>query len=132
MSAFVIVLVLISSFIHAVRDLINKKSGDKLAFFWLYDLCAIIIYFPLFLYFLIKEFPTNPIGLYIAMGAGIIHCFYWIFLAKSLETGDLSHVYPIARAAPALVLILSVVILQEQVSFLGVVGILLVTLGFYW
>ena len=35
------------------------------------------------------------------------------------------------RAAPALVLILSVVILQEQVSFLGVVGILLVTLGIY-
>lgn len=131
MSSLVIGLVLLSSFIHAIRDLITKKSGDKQAFVWLYELSAIIIWLPLFLFFLIREYPLNITGFYVAICAGLVHFFYWIFLSKSLHTGDLSHVYPIARAAPALVLLMSIFLLKEKVSFLGVVGILLVTFGIY-
>jgi len=131
MSPIIIGLVLVSSFIHAIRDFITKKSGDKQAFVLLYELSAVVIYFPLFVIVLFKELPINISGVYIAFAAGIIHFFYWIFLTKSLHSGDLSHVYPIARAAPALVLILSVVFLNEKVSFSGVSGILLVTTGIY-
>ena len=42
MSPIIIGLVLVSSFIHAIRDFITKKSGDKQAFVLLYELSAII------------------------------------------------------------------------------------------
>lgn len=75
MSPFIIGLVLISSFIHAIRDFITKKSGDKQAFVLLYEFSAVIIYFPLFVFILFQELPLNITGVYIAFAAGIIHFF---------------------------------------------------------
>ncbi len=56
---------------------------------------------------------------------------YWMFMTSAYKEGDLSHVYPIMRSSPALVLLIAVFFLGEQVSGQGAAGILLVAAGVY-
>jgi drug/metabolite transporter (DMT)-like permease len=71
--------------------------------------------------------------------SGLIHMAYQLFLAYAYEQGDLSRVYPIARgAAPMMVLLVSLVFLSDPVSnweFAGVLvlgaGILLMARGIF-
>lgn len=65
------------------------------------------------------------------MITGVCHFLYLICFSKTLETGDLSLVYPIVRSSPALVLICAVLFLGEEVSVRGVFGILMVVFGVY-
>jgi drug/metabolite transporter (DMT)-like permease len=131
MSALAISLVLISALFHALRSLFTKESGDKQVFLWLYSIIALLFFFPLFIYFLFDVGITNPAAYAWCAGSGFIHFLYWIFLTRAYKEGDLSHVYPIMRSSPALVLVAAVLFLGEQVSFQGVCGILLVAAGIY-
>ena len=131
MSAFAIALVLLSALFHALRSLFTKESGDKQVFLWLYSIFALLFFSPLFIYFLFRVGITNPAAYAWCAGSGFIHFLYWIFLTQSYKEGDLSHVYPIMRSSPALVLVIAVLFLGEQVSTQGVAGILLVAVGVY-
>jgi uncharacterized membrane protein len=131
MSALAIALVLISALFHALRSLFTKESGDKQIFLWLYSIFALLFYSPLFFYFLYRVGITHPVAYAWCIGSGFIHFIYWLFLTNSYQKGDLSHVYPIMRSSPALVLVIAVLFLGEQVSIQGVCGILLVAIGVY-
>lgn len=130
MNTFVIGLVILSAVIHAFRDFLTKKANDKQIFVWLYGISGLIFFLPLFVYFLFREGLTL-IGFYISIISGFVLFFYFYFLSKALEKGDLSHVYPIMRSTPALVLIFAIIFLKEQVSVLGISGIGLIVLGTY-
>ena len=131
MSALAIALVLISALFHALRSLFTKESGDKQIFLWLYSLFALLFYSPLFFYFLFRVGIRHPAAYAWCFGSGFIHFLYWLFMTQSYKEGDLSHVYPIMRSSPALVLVVAVLFLGEQVSLQGVSGILLVAVGVY-
>lgn len=131
MNTLAIILVVISAVMHAVRNFFTKKADDKQIFVWLFELFSLILFLPVFIYFIIKEGIKNPAVFYICLASGLIHFLYWIFYSKSYETGDLSRVYPIMRSSPALVLILSVILLKEQPTALGVLGIIAVAIGIY-
>lgn len=131
MEIIAIILVVISSIMHAVRDFLTKKANDKQIFVWWYEIFAMLFFLPLFLYIIFTEGIKTPIALYVGIAAGIVHFTYWIFLSKTYESGDLSHVYPIMRSSPAIVLIFSIVFLKEQLSFLGFLGIIIVAVGIY-
>jgi len=130
-NTLVIGLVLLSAIIHAFRDFLTKKAKDKQVFVWLYGISGLILFLPIFIYFLSREGIKNSFGFYISIASGFFIFIYFYFLTKSYEKGDLSHVYPIMRSAPALVLIFAVIFLREQVSIIGVLGIFLVLLGTY-
>lgn len=131
MIATAIGLVLLSALLHALRDFYTKKAGDKQVFVWWYQIAAMLFFLPLLIYFLLTSgMPTFNAWL-LGLTSGIIHFFYWIFLSKSYDHGDLSHVYPIMRSSPALVLLLAVLFLNETVSTKGVTGILIVAVGIY-
>ena len=131
MSALAIAFVLISALCHAVRSLFTKESGDKQIFLWLYSIFALLFFSPLFFYFLYRVGITQPVAYAWCFGSGFIHFLYWLCLTQSYKDGDLSHVYPIMRSSPALVLVIAVLFLGEQVSSQGVCGILLVAIGVY-
>jgi drug/metabolite transporter (DMT)-like permease len=131
MSLLAIALVLLSAFLHALRSLFTKESGDKQVFLWLYSLFALLFFSPLFFYFLFRVGIKDPAAYAWCAGSGFVHFLYWIFLTQSYKEGDLSHVYPIMRSSPALVLVVAVLFLGEKVSAQGVVGILLVSVGVY-
>lgn len=64
------------------------------------------------------------------IGSSLIHTAYQLFLAYAYEHGDLSRVYPIARgAAPMIVLLVSLVFLDEPVEGNELAGILVLGLG---
>jgi len=131
MSSVAIGLVLLSALFHALRSLFTKESGDKQIFLWLYSLFALLFFAPLVFYFLYRVGITNPEAYAWCAGSGFIHFLYWLFLTSAYKEGDLSHVYPIMRSSPALVLVMAILFLGEQVSFQGVAGILLVAVGVY-
>jgi uncharacterized membrane protein len=130
MNTLVISLVVLSAITHAFRDFLTKKANDKQVFIWLYGISGLIFFLPLFIYFLFRE-GLVLIGFYISVASGFVLFFYFYFLSKALEKGELSHVYPIIRSSPALVVILAIIFLKEQVSILGISGIALIVLGTY-
>ncbi len=130
MSTVAVLIVLISSFIHATWNFLAKKSGDKLTFFWLVMILQTLIYLPFTVFFLYKT--SIPLyGWYAIFASGVVHAFYWYFLSKAYTHEDLSLVYPIARSAPALVPILAFLFLSERLNLLGVLGIIIVLIGVY-
>jgi drug/metabolite transporter (DMT)-like permease len=131
MSTVAIGLVLLSALFHALRSLFTKESGDKQIFLWLYSLIALLFMAPFFIYFLHRVGITTPAAYAWCAGSGFIHFLYWLFLTSAYKEGDLSHVYPIMRSSPALVLMIAVLLLGEKVSVQGVAGILLVAAGVY-
>ena len=131
MSTVALGLVLLSALFHALRSLFTKESGDKQIFLWLYSLFALLFFAPLFFYFLYRVGINKPIAYAWCAGSGFIHFLYWLFLTSAYKEGDLSHVYPIMRSSPALVLVNDILFLGEQDSFQGVSGILLVAAGVY-
>jgi uncharacterized membrane protein len=126
-----ILLVLLSAAMHALRNFFNKKALDKQAFVWWYELFGLTFFTPVFIFTLFQEGTHTLISKTFVILSGFIHFFYWYFLTKALEKGDLSLTYPIMRSSPALVLIFSITILGENVSLLGISGILLVAFGVY-
>jgi uncharacterized membrane protein len=87
-----------------------------------------ILYLPLSIY-LWATGEVHSGGWGIVIVSGIVHFAYWIFLMSSYTYGDLSVVYPIARSAPVLVTLFAVLFLHEQLSTMGIIGILAVTGG---
>lgn len=131
MSTVAILLVILSAAMHAGRNYLTKKATDKQAFVWWYEVVGLLLFTPLFLiYFLAASMASLPVWDLI-LASGLLHFVYWVLLTKSLETGDLSLVYPIMRSSPALVLLLSIFVLNEAVSPQGLAGILLVALASY-
>jgi drug/metabolite transporter (DMT)-like permease len=126
-----VALVLLSAAMHAVRNFLTKKAHDKQVFVWWYELLGLLFFSPVFVHGLWRQAFTLE-GIWpMALLSGLLHFLYWVWLACSLETGDLSRVYPIARSAPALVLVVAVLFMGERVSLPGAAGVLLAALGVY-
>lgn len=67
-----------------------------------------------------------------AVTSGLLHLGYFLFLARSYRTGDLSQVYPIARgAAPLLTLAGTWAFMHEDVSLMGSAGVSILVLGIW-
>jgi uncharacterized membrane protein len=126
-----VALVLLSAAMHALRNFLTKRARDKPVFVWWYEGVGLLFFAPVFAYGAWQQgFQLEGIGP-IAMLSGLLHFLYWLWLAQALEAGDLSRVYPIARSAPALVLVIAVLFMGEQVSLPGASGVLLAALGVY-
>jgi uncharacterized membrane protein len=126
-----VALVLISAVMHAVRNFLTKTAHDKQVFVWWYELLGLLFFAPVFVYGLWQaSFDLEGIWPIAAL-SGLLHFLYWLWLSRSLDEGDLSRVYPISRSAPALVCVIAVVFMGENISVWGAVGILLAALGVY-
>ena len=131
MTATALLLVLAAAFLHAFWNYLAKKSRNKIAFIWWFILCAVVFYFPMFLYFYVGS-KISAVGWACVVATGILHTFYFFFVGSSYEQGDLSVVYPLARGfGPFWVPILAVVILGEHLSLAGMIGIAFVVAGIY-
>jgi drug/metabolite transporter (DMT)-like permease len=66
------------------------------------------------------------------VGSVVVHIGYYIALAAAYERADMGQVYPIARGtAPMLTGIVSVTVLAEPVTAIGIAGIALLGLGIF-
>ena len=131
MNAIAILLVVISAVFHSIRNILTKQSSDKIVFLWWYTLFGLLYFSPVYLYFS-SDYGLDYLTI-ISLGSisGLLHCFYWIYLAKAYEHGDITMTYPIMRSSPPLVLLIAVIFLKEEPSIGGIIGIILVTVGIY-
>jgi drug/metabolite transporter (DMT)-like permease len=130
MPTLAIILVLIAALSHALRDTMTKKSGDKFLYIWWMTTVSHIFTLPISIYYLMQT-EINWLYVFFALLMGLVHSTYWFLYGSAYNKGDISHVYPIIRSTPALILVFEVIFLSAIVSLTGVIGIILVTLGLY-
>lgn len=129
MNTEIYVLVFLSAFMHALWNLAARKVKGDMGVLWLSVLLATLISTPV--YFVISvDFSVYLEALPYILASGIIHVFYFIFLAKSYEQGHISFVYPIARGTGvAGTAVLAFILLDEQISMYGGIAIALILCG---
>jgi len=129
MPLFAFLLVILAATLHALWNFATKKVSGNLSVIWIGLVLATIAIIP-FLFFLSPEqiFVTKAWPFILA--TGLIHAVYFFAVAKTYEHGDISVVYPIARGSGiAGTAIIACLLLQEKISSVGTVGILLISLG---
>ena len=118
-----IALILLSAFCHALWNFYSKSSRDtRILFFW----CGFYTIVIAFIAFGIKHPAVpKPVWVYIAASA-FVHLLYKLSLTNAYTVGEISFVYPIARAAPAFLPLFAFLFLKERISVPGLIGILCV------
>jgi drug/metabolite transporter (DMT)-like permease len=121
--------VLSSGLLHAIWNILAKKSHDKAAFLWCAQIIAVIIQLP----WAAAVFNAHAMSVYVCallLLTMLCHGTYTILLAQTYHRADLSMAYPIMRGSSLLLVPLAGVILQgEHLSQWGWVGILCIILG---
>lgn len=126
METYVFPLVLLAAIAHASWNALLKKSKSGFLTVAVIGACGCFIgligaaFLP---------YPGPEVWPYLITSVAI-HVGYQIFLILAYRIGDLSLVYPIARgSAPMLVALFSALWAKEHLSSLGLVGVLLVSVG---
>lgn len=118
--------VLIAALFHAVWNSIIKDSGDKLL--TLATIRAIGLLFGISVICFLPPLEMEAVP-YLA-GASVIHFLYFWFLLNTYRVGDFSQVYPIARgAAPLIVLIFGAVLAGEVLSPTQMIATVMISIG---
>lgn len=130
MSSLAFTLIVISALMHALWNLLVKRSRDKTVFIWWMFLCSgsmMNLALPL-----TDSFPL-PSWYVVGLAAAGAGCFmlYHLFNGRAYHTGDLSLTYPLSQTSMFWVPIWGVLLLGETISSLGLVGIALILAGAY-
>jgi len=123
-----LILLLIAAILHAVANMLMKKSRDKIAFaWWMLGIFCVLASPALFF------IPaTNSRGWIFVLISGVLEAIYFFTLTRAYTSGDLSVVYPMARgSAPLFLLLWAVLFLNEQPTWIAIGGILSVVMGLY-
>lgn len=129
MSNLAFTLIIFSAVMHAIWNMLVKRSRHKTVFIWWMFVIASILFtasLPLFP----EEFhlPGSHTLLMIAIGS-VSFVLYHLLNGRAYHTGDLSVVYPLSQTSMVWVPIWGMAILGERLSLRGITGILLVILG---
>lgn len=131
MSILGFALVLAAAFCHATWNYLVKKLNAGPELIWLCSLLSAAIYLPALLYILVSERPDIGLleALFIAASA-VLHLGYFLLLQQGYRKGDLSLVYPTARATgPLLSASFAVLFLGESLSTQALAGALAIIGG---
>ena len=126
MSLTVFFAVLLAALLHAVWNALVKTGASKMTSMLLLSVgdgaIGLVVA-------LSRPWPGTEIWPWI-IASGVIRMGYQLFLTYAYEQGDLSRVYPIARgAAPLMVLVVGAFVLSDVVSTSEVLGILVLGAG---
>jgi len=121
-----IVLLLLSASLHALWNLLLKKSQEKyVAMGWQVIISGIFA----FILLLFTGFPPRSMWLF-ALVSMFLEAVYFILLSNAYSDHDFSLVYPIARGtAPAFLMIWSILFLHETLTPGGILGIGMIVAG---
>ena len=129
MSLYALALVLTAAFLHAGWNYLLKKCGGGIGVLTLSAIVAtaVLTPFSLFLIFT-NHFEFTPMMIGVIFGSGVLHMIYFLLLDRAYRCGgDLSVVYPLARATgPLLTIAAATLIFGERMSVLALAGALLI------
>jgi drug/metabolite transporter (DMT)-like permease len=124
-----LVLVAAAAGLHAGWNAIAKRGGDPVVFLWLATLVSSVALLPLGAWYLVTD-GLAATALPFVGATIVLHTVYFYALGRAYASGAYSLVYPVARGlGVALVPILALLLLDERLSPLGTLGVLLVVAG---
>ena len=132
MNLSIFFLILFAAFLHAGWNIIIKSLNNSLVAMGVMVFFQSLIFVPVVFYSIISDTLPMPSGItwFYILGSVFLHNIYFITLGKSYNKGDLNFIYPVSRGcAPVFVTILSIIFLKENISNVGIVGILIVSSG---
>jgi drug/metabolite transporter (DMT)-like permease len=130
METTALLLIIFSAFMHALWNLLVKKSHDKTVFIWWMFLCSWSMMTVMTLG--LRLFPVLSVrSLVLAAAAAICFVLYHWLGGFAYREGDLSVTYPLAQTAMLYVPIWGVLFLGERLSPIGITGIMLIAMGAY-
>ncbi len=123
--------VLLAAATHATWNLYAKRAAKSQHFVWMYSVASVLIYTPIVAWILIFHRPEFQTEHWLALLAtGVLHLSYSLLLQAGYRASDLSLVYPLARGSgPLLAFFGAVLLLDERITSLSVLGVILVVLG---
>ncbi|SNB44870.1 EamA family transporter [Geobacter sp. DSM 9736] len=129
MSSFAFSLILFSGLMHALWNLLVKRSRHKTVFIWWMFVCSALL-FTLMLPLLPGTFPA-PDKTVMLLGAGGACCFFLYHLCngRAYRSGDLSLTYPLSQTSMLYVPLWGGLLLDERLTVAGGSGMLLVMTG---
>lgn len=135
MSAFTLLLVLLSAIAHAAWNLAGKKANPSIAYFWLASLWGFVLGLPLVLPFtgsLLLALTPAIWGWLLA--TGLCQALYLWGLSEAYRRGELSALYPLIRSSPLLLLLIGSLLLdtQSRISLAAMLGIVLIVSGCFF
>ncbi|WP_305041766.1 EamA family transporter [Geoalkalibacter sp.] len=131
MSDLAFFLILFSAFMHALWNLLVKRSVDKTVFIWWMFISSGLL-LNLTLVFLPEPFPVpDPRILLLGAAGGLCFVVYHLFNGRAYRDGDLSLTYPLAQTSMLYVPVWGVLFFGEQLSSPGLLGIALIAAGAY-
>lgn len=122
-------LILFSAFVHASWNYLLKKSGGGTGLITAASLASLALYLPIVaaaLWF--HGYAFQPTHLLLMLGSGMLHTVYFLLLDRAYRSGgDLSIVYPLARATgPLITIVIAVMLLGERPSVVAIGGAMLI------
>lgn len=130
MTGLALGLVLASAFIHASWNFLLKKSGGGAGLIAAASALSLAIYAPIVVAALWLEegYVFTPLHLALMAGSGFVHMAYFLLLDRAYRSGgDLSIVYPLARATgPLLTIVAAVLLLGERPGPTALAGAVLI------
>jgi len=131
MSPLAFTLIIISAVMHALWNLLVKRSRHKTVFIW-WMFVASGGLFTIILPFLPGSFcrPNMHTLLMVSLGA-VCFVLYHLFNGRAYRGGDMSVVYPLCQTSMIYVPIWGMTLLGERLSVAGICGVLLVVFGTY-
>ncbi|MDY6850006.1 MAG: EamA family transporter [Geoalkalibacter sp.] len=124
-------LILFSALMHALWNLLVKRSVDKTVFIWWMFLFSGSM-FSLVLPFVPGDFPRpDPSILFLSAAGGLCFVLYHLFNGRAYRDGDLSLAYPLAQTSMVYVPLWGMIFFGERLTPVGAGGIALVVAGAY-
>jgi len=122
-------LILFSAFVHASWNYLLKKSGGGSGLITAASALSLAIYAPIVAAVAwTQSFQLQPVHFALMFGSGMVHTAYFLLLDRAYRSGgDLSIVYPLARATgPLLTIAVAVLLLGERPGTTALLGAVLI------
>ena len=134
MTGLAIALVLSAALIHASWNYLLKKSGGGIGFVWAFAACSSLFYAPIALgAIVVQNFRFSAEAFAFLLASAVLHTAYYLLLDRGYRHGDLSVVYPLARATgPFLTVLIAVAALGEHPGAIALCGAALVVGGAFF
>ncbi len=129
MTTLALGLVLLSALVHASWNFLLKKSGGGAGLITAANVASLVAYAPLAAILAWHTgYRVEPVHLGLMLGSGLVHTAYFLLLDRAYRSGgDLSIVYPLARATgPLITIVVAVSVLGERPSAIALGGAALI------
>jgi drug/metabolite transporter (DMT)-like permease len=133
MSLSALALVVLAGFIHACWNIAAKKAGGDVRFVAFTSVVLMLFWAPVGLWVGWRQVPLwGGLEWLLVLASALLHVGYFIVLLRGYRQADLTVVYPLARGSgPLLSSMMAIFLLGEQISALGLMGILGVVGGVF-